>query len=148
MVDEPARSAGGALGEYAYVRTPGERERSMSDVVKDIISNVQEIVRSEVRLARAEMRDELRESMAAGKLMAAGAGLGFFAALFGLVAIALLLGMVMSLWLSFLIVSAVLGIAGMALLSKGRSKFVVPKPNKTIENVRENVQWMKDQTRS
>lgn len=147
MIDDPARAAGGTLGEYAYTSHEAGRERSMSDVVKDIISNVQEMVRSEVRLARAELRQEMKESMAAGKLIAAGAGLGFFAGLFGLVAIALLLGTVIWLWVAFLIVSAVLGIAAMVLLSKGRSMFVVPKPNKTIENVRENVQWMKNQTR-
>lgn len=148
MIDDPARSAGGALGEYAYTNhNETGRERSMSDVVRDIISNVQEMVRSEVRLARAELRQEITESMAAGKLIAAGAGLGFFAALFGLVAVALFLGTFIWLWVAFLIVSAVLGIAGMVLLSKGRSKFVVPMPNKTIESVRENVQWMKNQTR-
>jgi uncharacterized membrane protein YqjE len=148
MIDDPARSAGGTLGEYAYTTREAGRDRSMSDVVKDIISNVQEMVRSEVRLAKAELRQELNESMAAGKLMAAGAGLAFFAALFGLTAIALLLGTFIWLWASFLIVSAVLGIAGMVLLSKGRSRFAVPTPTKTIENVKENVQWMKDQTRS
>jgi uncharacterized membrane protein YqjE len=148
MIDDPARSAGGTLGEYAYTSSEAVRERSMSEVVKDIISNVQEMVRSEVRLAKAELRQDVQESMAAGKLMAAGAGLGFFAALFGLTAIALLLGTFIWPWVAFLIVSAVLGIGAMVLLSKGRSKFVVPKPNKTIENVRENVQWMKNQTKS
>jgi len=147
MIDDPARSAGGTLGEYAYSSRETGRERSMSEVVKDIISNVQEMVRSEVRLAKAELRDEVSGSMSAVKLMAAGAGLGFFAAFFGLTAIALILGNVMPLWLSFFIVAAVLGIAGMVLLSKGRSQFIVPKPNKTIENVKENVQWMKDQTK-
>jgi hypothetical protein len=50
-------------------------------------------------------------------------------------------------WLATLIVGAVLGIAGIVLLSKGRSQFTVPTPTRTIENVKENVQWMKDQTR-
>jgi len=148
MIDDPARSAGGALGDYAYASREAGRERSMGDVVKDIISNVQEMVRSEVRLARAEIRQDMTESMAAGKLLAAGAGLAAFAGLFGLVAVALLLGAVMPLWLSFLIVSVVLGIAGMVLLSKGRARFIVPTPDKTIENVKENVQWMKNQTKS
>lgn len=146
MIDDPARAVGGTLGEYSYT-SEAIRERSMSDVVKDIIANVQEMVRSEVRLARVELRQELNESMAAGRLMAAGAGLGFFAALFGLLAIALFLGTFIWLWAAFLIVSAILGIAGLVLLSKGRSRFVVPRPNKTMESVRENVQWMKSQTK-
>ena len=55
--------------------------------------------------------------------------------------------LVMPNWLATLIVGTILGIAGMMLLSKGRAQFTVPTPNKTIENVKENVQWMKDQTR-
>jgi hypothetical protein len=33
-------------------------DRSLSDVLQDIIRNVQEIVRSEVRLAKTEIREE------------------------------------------------------------------------------------------
>jgi uncharacterized membrane protein YqjE len=146
MIDDPARSAGGALGEYAYSSQTGER--SMSEVLKDIIANVQEMVRSEVRLAKAELREEAGRSAASAKLMAIGGGMALLAAGFLLTAVAQLLALVMPNWLATLIVGAVLGIAGMVMLSKGRSQFTVPKPNKTIENVKENVQWMKNQTRS
>jgi uncharacterized membrane protein YqjE len=120
----------------------------MGEVVKDIISNVQEMVRSEVRLAKAEVREEAARSASAAKLMGIGAGLGFFAAALVLTAVALLLGLVMPAWLATLIVGLVLGTAGMILLSKGKARFSVPTPNRTIENVKENVAWMKDQTRS
>jgi len=144
MIDDPARSAGGTLGEYAYRETG---QRSMGDVLKDIISNVQEMVRSELRLAKAELREEATRSASAGKLVAIGGGLGLLATGFVLTAVAQLLALVMPNWLATLIVGAVLGIAGMVMLSKGRSQFTVPTPTKTIENVKENVQWMKDQTR-
>jgi uncharacterized membrane protein YqjE len=145
MIDDPARSAGGTLGEYAYSSAGGDR--SMGDVVKDIISNVQGMMRSEVRLAKAEMREELSKSAAAAKLMAIGGGLALFAAGFMLVSIALLLAMVMPAWLATLIVGAVLGVVGMVFLSKGKSQMSVPKPQKTIDNVKENMEWMKNQTR-
>jgi len=76
MIDDPARSAGGTLGEYAY-RDAAGRDRSMGEVVKDIIANVQDMVRSEIRLARAELREEGARSAAAAKLLGIGAGLGF-----------------------------------------------------------------------
>ena len=72
-MDDPARAAGGALGEYAY---QGGRERPMTEVFKDIIGNVQEMVRSEVRLARAEMRDEVSKTARSGAMLAAGAVTG------------------------------------------------------------------------
>jgi len=147
MIDDPARSAGGTLGEYAYSsRDAGQR--SMGDVLKDIISNVQEMVRSEVRLAKVELREEAAQSAASAKLLAMGGGMALLAVGFVLTAVAQLLALVMPNWLATLIVGAVLGIAGMVLLSKGKAQFTVPKPTKTIENVKENVQWMKDQTRS
>jgi len=149
MIDDTARSAGGTLGEYSYSATrEGVRERSMGDVLKDIISNVQEMVRSEIRLAKAELREEATTSASAAKLMGIGAGLALFAAAFVLTSVALLLALVMPAWLATLIVGLVLGVAGMVMLSKGKAQFTVPTPNKTIENVKENVEWMRNQTRS
>jgi len=145
MIDDPARTAGGALGEYALRDSSGQR--SVGDVLKDIISNVQEMVRSELRLAKVELREEAARSAAAGKLIAMGGGMGLLAVGFVLTAVAQLLSLVMPNWLATLIVGAVLGIAGVVLLSKGRAQFTVPTPTKTIDNVKENVQWMKDQTR-
>jgi uncharacterized membrane protein YqjE len=144
MIDDRARSAGGTLGEYAY---PSRGDRPMSEVLKDIIGNVQEMVRSEVRLARVELREEVNHATGAAKLIGIGAGLALLGGAFLLVTVALLLALVMPAWVATLIVGAALGVAGMVLLSKGRAQFKVPRPNKTIENVKENVEWMKNQTR-
>lgn len=144
MADDGARLAGGALGEYAYTN---RGERPVSDVVKDIIGNVQEMVRSEVRLARAELREEIDHATAAAKLIGIGAGLALLGGAFLLVTVALLLALVMPAWIATLIVGAALGVSGMVMLAKGRSQFRIPRPNKTIENVKENVEWMKSQTR-
>ena len=79
-MDDPARSAGGTLGEYAYQQ--GGRERPMTEVLKDIIGNVQEMVRSEVRLARVELREEASKTARAGAMLAAGACLAHIAGVF------------------------------------------------------------------
>ena len=144
MTNDRTNSAGGTLGEYAYAN---RGERAMSDVVKDIIGNVQEMIRSEVRLARVELREEVNQAAAAAKLIGIGAGLALLGGAFFLVTVALLLALVMPAWIATLIVGAALAIPGMVMLSKGRAQFKVPRPKKTIENVKENVEWMKDQTR-
>ena len=41
-------------------------ERSFADVFQDIVRNIQEIVRSEVRLAKTEIRDEAAKAKSAG----------------------------------------------------------------------------------
>jgi len=146
MTNDPARSAGGSLGDH-LTRDAAGRERSMGDVLKDIITNVQDMVRSEMRLAKAELRGEAGRSAGSAKLIGIGAGLALLAAGFLLVAITQLMALVMPQWVASLIMGAVLGIAGMVMLSKGRAQFTVPTPTKTIENVKENVEWMKNQTR-
>ena len=144
MIEDSARSAGGALGDYAY----GNRsDRSMGDVVKDIILNVQEMVRSEIRLARIELKEEVAQATGAAKLIGIGAGLSLLGAAFLLVTVALVLALFMPAWAATLIVGAALGICGFVILQKGRASFEVPRPKKTIENVKENVEWMKNQTR-
>jgi uncharacterized membrane protein YqjE len=120
----------------------------MAEVFRDIIGNVQEMVRSEVRLARVEIRDEASKTARAGAMLAAGAVLGMIAGVFLLVCIAQLLDMIMPDWAAALIVALALGIPAAILVTKGRDRLRVPMPDKTIENVKENVEWMKNQTKS
>jgi uncharacterized membrane protein YqjE len=143
-MDDTARSAGGKLGEVAY---NARNDRPMAEVLKDIISNVQDMVRSEVRLAKAEFREEANKTISGTKKVAIGAGAGLFALGFILVSIAQLLSMVMPEWAATLLIGVVLGVAAAVLLAKARSEIKMPKPEKTIENVKENVEWMKSQTR-
>jgi len=145
-MEDSARAAGGTLGEYAYQQ--GGRERPVTEVFKDIVGNVQEMVRSEVRLARAEMSEEISKTTRAGAMLAAGAVLAAIAGVFLLVCLAQLLGLVMPAWAATLLIAVLLGIGAAVLISTGKSRLRVPTPEKTIENVKENVEWMKNQTKS
>ena len=48
-------------------------DRSFADVLRDIGQNIQEILRSEVRLAKAEISEEARKAKPAGVWIAIGA---------------------------------------------------------------------------
>lgn len=144
-MDDTARAAGGQLGAYARGET---RDRTTVDLVKDIIANAQEMIRSEVRLAKAEIREEAGKTWTAAQTLLIGAGAGLFALGFVLTAVAQLLAQYMPSWVATLVVGVVLGIAAAIMISKGRGQIRVPKPEKTIENVKENVEWMKSQTKS
>jgi uncharacterized membrane protein YqjE len=145
MINDPAKSAGGTLGQYAYRDDRGDR--SIGDVLKDIFGNVQEMIRSEIRLARVEMREEAGKTLSSAQMMAVGGVIGLFAVGFVLVAIAQALAMVMPGWAASLVMGIVLGLIGVALLASGKKHLRAPTPNKTIENVKENVEWMKNQTK-
>jgi uncharacterized membrane protein YqjE len=124
-------------------------ERSVSDVLQDIIRNVQEIVRLEVRLAKTEIREEAAKAKSAGLWIGAGAVAAIFAMLFFLVTIVDALSLVMPSWAAALIVAAALAIVAGGTLVAGQKRFkkIHPTPERTVENIKENVEWLTQQTK-
>ncbi|HET8548466.1 MAG TPA: phage holin family protein [Bryobacteraceae bacterium] len=151
-IDDPGKAAGGKLGEYAYTGRPQSTtsERSTGDVLKDIIGNMQDIIRSEVRLARVEMKEETGKMFRAAAVLAAGAVLALYGLLFILLALVYTLTTSLSPAASALIVGVALAIVAGILVSAGRARLrkVSPKPEKTIDTVKENIEWLKGQTKS
>jgi len=117
------------------------RERSLADVLHDIVANIQDIVRSELRLASVEIRQELAKAASAGKVAAAGGVLALFAFALLLLAAVYALALVMPPWLAALTVAIVLAIAGSILISAGskRLKLIHLKPEKTVASIRETL---------
>jgi uncharacterized membrane protein YqjE len=122
-------------------------DRSVAEILQDILRNFQEIVRSEVRLAKAEVREEVSKTRSAGLLVGAGAVCGFFAIFFFLLMVVYALAKVIPDWAAALIVFVILAVAAAVTLNVGfhRFKRVQPVPAKTIESVKENVEWAKQQ---
>ena len=89
-----------------------QKDRSVSDVLLSIVGNVQEIVGSELRLAKAEIKEEVGKATATSKLLAVGAITVLFAVLFLLLAIASGLTLLVPVWASALIVAALLAVGG------------------------------------
>jgi uncharacterized membrane protein YqjE len=146
-MDEAGKRAAGQLGEYGTFQRPGERP--FSEIVSDIIGHAQEIVRSEVRLAKTEIKEETAKAARASTMLAAGAVVGLFALGFLLWTVVYALALVLPLWASVLIVAVVLAIVAAALASAGWTKIhqVSPQPEKTTREVKEDVQWVKQQTK-
>lgn len=122
--------------------------RSIADVLQDIVGNVQEIVRSELRLAKSELQDELTKIKAAAPLLliAVGAALlaGFFLAWTAFYALALVLPM----WAAALVVAVTFGLIGVIAMTAGMGVLLrVRPPEQTINSVKENVQWAKQQVK-
>ena len=118
-----------------------QRERSLADVFQDIVANVQDIVRSELRLASVEIREELVKAASAGKVAAAGAVLALFSFALFLLAAVYGLALVMPPWMAALAVAIVLAIAGSILITAGskRLKLIHLKPEKTVASIRETL---------
>jgi uncharacterized membrane protein YqjE len=124
-------------------------ERSIGSLVNDIVGNVQEIIRSEVRLAKAEVTEELTKASRAMIWLVAGVVLATMALGFLLLTIVYVLAHFFQPWVAALIVALGSGAIGGALAAMGATqmKRVSLKPPRTINSVQENLQWAKAQAR-
>lgn len=112
-----------------------------SEVAKDLST----LVRQEIALAKAELQ---REAKTAGTAAGAFGGAGFagyFVLLFASLAAMWGLDALMPLGWAALIVAVVWGVVAAVLAVVGRKKLKAfsPKPERTIETVKEDVQWVK-----
>ena len=122
--------------------------RSIPEILKDVLTNIQEIVRAEVRLAKAELGEELSRARSGGLLIAVGAVAAIFSALFLLLACVYVLGRVMPNWAAALMVAAAVGIAAAVTLGLGLKRFkTIHAAPETAASLKENVRWARELTR-
>ena len=128
------------------------RDESIAELVRRLAAETNTLVRQEIELAKAELTEKAR---IAGK----GAGMFGGAGALGLLAagaltacvIALLATAIDHVWLSALIVAIVYAVIAAPLVLRGRERMReagTPAPEKTIESVKEDVEWAKTRTRS
>ena len=124
-----------------------QMQRSFPEVLQDIVGNLQEIVRSEFRLAKTELKEEAAKAAKPAASFGVGLVMGFYGIGFLLLASVYGLSTVMAGWLAALLVGAILAIVAIALMSSSgkKLKHVNPTPDKTIQSLEENVQWAKHQ---
>ena len=124
-------------------------ERSVSEVFQDILRNFQEMLRSEIRLAKVEIRGEVKQAVSSGVWIAAGAIAAMSAWSFLVWALAFALATRMSMWAATLIVALAMAAAAAVLIMAGirRAKRIHPIPERTVESVKENLQWIKQPTK-
>jgi uncharacterized membrane protein YqjE len=136
----------------AYVddTATGSTDTSLGTLVSQLSSQIPALIRSEIRLAQAEVTEKgKRAGIGLGMFSAAGL-LAFFGLAFLLTTVALLLDLAMPAWLAVLIVAVVLfagaGIA--ALLGKKKvSEATPPVPERTIVSVKEDIATVKGEHR-
>ena len=95
------------------------RQRSMAEVLADVVCNLQDILRSEIHLRQAQVRDELRAFRPAGTLITLGILGGLLSAFFLLFAIVAALSLVISVWVAALLVAIVMAVVCAVLLRRG-----------------------------
>jgi len=127
------------------------RDQSVRELVKELSGQVSLLVHQEVELAKAEMNEK-------GKKAGVGAGMLGGAALAGLALVGsltafliLVIAIAIPAWASALCVTVLWSAVAAVLALRGRDelrRMGTPLPEKTVDTVKEDVQWLKDPTRS
>jgi hypothetical protein len=120
-------------------------DRSVADVLQDILHNVQDILRSEVRLAKAEIRQEATQAAAAALWMTIGVVSLLSAWMFLSWTAVYALATVLPIWAATLVIAVAMAGAGGMVIRTGLRRFtrIKPMPERTIASLQENLEWMK-----
>lgn len=122
------------------------REPSIGQLVSDVAAGVSTLVKAEIALAKAELRQEAQKAAAgvAGLAIAAATGL-MVVPLLSLAAVYALSEVVAGYWAALIVAGAWALIAGLAgLFGALRVRRVKPVPTQAIEAVKEDVRWVRD----
>src|SRR4051794_9529948 len=127
------------------------REQPIGELLKQLASETTTLVRQELDLAKAEMREKGKKAGPGFGMIGAAGGVALLA-LGALTAFFILaLDGVMPNWTAALIVTAVYGAVAGALYARGKERVDEarsPAPKQTIDTVKDDVQWAKHPTTS
>ena len=126
-----------------------EYDDSIADVLKKTLHDVQELVRGEVALAKAEMREEMRRVGSGVAALVVAAVSALIAVVFLLTAVAWAIsdGFGWPAWTGFAVVGGVVLIVAAVLGFVGRNRLTGTRPMpRTMDTMKENAEWMKART--
>jgi Putative Actinobacterial Holin-X, holin superfamily III len=124
---------------------PPSSDQSVGELVSGIAQDLSTLMRQELDLAKAEIRQEASKAgKAAGALGGAGIA-GWMVALFLSFTLLYLLDSAIDAGWAALIVALIWAVIGAVLFVIGRNrlKSVDPTPHRTVETVKEDVEWLK-----
>jgi F0F1-type ATP synthase assembly protein I len=124
---------------------------SVTQLVSEIVTDLQTLMRQELLLTKTEVRQEWEKTKTAAGEMAVGASLLTVSGLllgFALVYLLAYLAAGLPLWACFAIVGVALGLIGGILLAAARAKAsdINIIPPQTAETLKENAPWLNDRT--
>ena len=125
---------------------PGDT-RSLGTLVSDLSEQTSRLVRAELELAKEELTSKAKHAGIGSGMFLAAAVLAGYAVAVGIATVILAIAVALPAWLASLIVFVAMLLAAVALVLVGRAqvrKSAPPKPERTIENVRQDVAAVKE----
>ena len=124
------------------VASPASRDvsnASVGDLIGEVTRDMSTLIRQELALAKAEVRQEATKAAKAGGMLGAAGFAGYMVLLFASIALWWGLSNVMDQGWAALIVTAIWAVIGAVLFAIGRNRMreVNPKPERTVETMSE-----------
>jgi xanthine/uracil permease len=143
-IDERSRvqTEGGAL------MAQDRNERSLGDLFSTLTRETSTLLRQEVQLAKAELTESATQAARGIGMLAAGGAVAYAGLLFVLLAVVFgLIKVGLEPWLASLIVGLVVVAIGAILVLRARASLKPANlaPQKTVETLKEDAQWAKEQ---
>jgi len=144
-VIDPGAGRFGAAGSRGQPPQEG-----IAPLLGDLLKDLQRMVRGEIALARAEVREDVSQAGKGAAAMAIAAIVGLTGFIFLMLAATYVLNLWVRMWIAAGIVAVVLlVIAGiLAMSAKAKLSAANLKPEQTIESMKENQEWAKQQINS
>jgi len=124
-------------------------EPTIGDVIRNAIRDAQDLVRSELALAKAEVREEVRRASVGAGLLAGAALAAAMAVIFLMTTVALAIAVLLDwpVWSGFGIVTVFVALAAAALGYIGRKRITAARHMpRTVDALKENIEWMRART--
>ncbi len=124
-------------------------DRSIGELIAELSRETTTLVRQELQLAKVEMSQKASRAGKNVGFLVVGGVVAYMGLLAIIAAVIIVLGNVIALWLSALVVGAVIAAVGLVLVIKGANTLRQedPTPQETIETLKEDREWLRDQTR-
>lgn len=150
----PDPTTSGSTSSQAPSQTPSHsrpEDRPVADLLKDLSTQTQTLVRQELELARVELTQKGKTAGLGAGLLGGGGLFGFFAFAALTACFVLLLDLAMAAWLAALIVAVVYAAIAGALAMTGKNKVqeaTPPVPEQTRDSVKADVDTAKAHARA
>ena len=120
----------------------------LGEVLGSLIADLQNLVRGEIKLARAEMDQKIDTLLVSAIWLLGGALVAFAGLVVLLQAIAAGLALVMPAWAALLIVGVVIVVAGALVAYSGLSSLSLKTltPNRTVSSLEKDIRVVKEHT--
>jgi uncharacterized membrane protein YqjE len=120
-------------------------DESVGELVSQLTTDLGQLTRQELALAKAELQTEAKKAGKGAGMLGGAAFAGWMVALFLSLTVMWALDEAMDLIWAALIVAAVWAVVAAVLAMTGRKQLreVDPKPDQTVESLKEDAKWLK-----